>query len=311
MIHIPDNNLLLFWYGINVSNLRGDAVRLDVKEYYQLEAPLFAGPGLSLRCNAECNNYIITQIECREKLQLQELRNNPCCAFLSIAKKPMDEAKNRQGYSFRISVPSDGDLAFLKRMMVEPFHVPPKLIERLFDVTSVIQNRRNYNTHPISGAGFCVKDSEHAYIQLYITNNRDTSAGKINRLDIDEVFDNTYLLLKSFGFRCSESEMHDLIKSMYSQEMFAAFYGLDISDSGIEKVKVYFRTTRSLDFDILCQTLKELLAQYGKCADLPCWDTVQKTINSKERHYIDCIAIAFKESDGRLAVDGVQFYLAP
>lgn len=311
MIHIPDNNLLLFWHGVNISNFRGDAVRLDAKEYYQLEAPLFAAPGLSLRCNAEWNNHIIAQIERREKLRLQELKDNPYCAFLSIAKKPVDEVKNRQGYSFRISAPSDGGLAFLKRMMVEPFQIPSALIERLFDVTDVIQNRRNYNTHPISGIGFCVKDSEHAYIQLYITNNRDTSAGKINRLEIDEVCDNTCLLLNSFGFQWSESEMLDLMKFMYSQEMFAAFYGLDISDSGIEKVKVYFRTTCSLDFDILCQTLKELLAQYGKCADLPCWDTVQKTINSKERNYIDCIAIAFKESDGRLAVDGVQFYLAP
>lgn len=311
MLTIPANNLLLFWHGINVSNIRGDTIRLEAKEYYQLEAPLFAGQGLSLKCNAESNNYTITQIERREKLQLQELKDNPYCAFLSIAKKPLDGAKNRQGYSFRLSAPSDGDLSFLKRMMVEPFQVPSELIERLFDVTGVIQNRRNYNTHPISGVGFCVKDSEHTYIQLYITNNRDTSAGKINRLEIDEVFDNTYLLLKSFGFMCSESEMRDLIKSMYSLEMFAAFYGLDISDSGIEKVKVYFRATRSLDFDILCQTLKEQFARYGKCADLPCWDTVQKTINSKERNYIDCIAIAFKESDRRLAVDGVQFYLAP
>ena len=310
MISIPGNELLLFWQGVNISNIRGDTVRLDTKEYYQLEDPLFAGGGLLNQQNAESNNRLINRIEYRESILLQELKDNPYCAFLSVAKKPVVGEFNRQGYSFRVSAPVNGNLTFIKHLLADAFHIPPVQIEKVFDTTTVMLSRQHYTTHPISGIGFCVKESE-PYAQIYITNNRDTTRGIINRLNFDEACDNTCQLFNGCGFSHIEDEVLDLMNSMYSFGMFAAFFGLDISSVGIEKAKVYFRTTYRLDFDGICKVLTKLFALHGKCAELPRWEAVQKAICSQKDNYIDCIAIAFKERTGVLAVDGVQFYLAP
>lgn len=311
MIDIPENELLLFWHGVNISGIQKETVQFATKEYYQLNYPLFAGQGLSLECNANINNRIITQIECKEKIQLEELKNNPCCAFLSIAKKPANWEKNRCGYSFRISAHVDKDIAFLKRMMTKTFLISSEQVERIFNATGTVQDKYNYSTHPISGMGFCAKNAKQAYVQIYITNNTDTSTGEINRLGVEEEINNTYLLLNCFSFNYSKSKIINLMKHMYSQGMFAAFYGLDISNFGIEKFKIYFRTTYSLNYNIFCCTLNKLFAQYGKCADLPRWGDVQKAINSRTYNYIDCVAVALKKCNDELDVDGVQFYLAP
>lgn len=312
MIGIPDNDMLLFWHGVNIRNIWCDAARLDIKEYYQLEKPLFLDAGLLLKRNMESNNSLITQIECREGLNLHELKDNPCCAFLSVAKKHTDEVENRRGYSFRISSTSNTeDLSFIMRLMAKEFRISSQQIKKLLDTTGIIKNKRNYQTHPISGIGFCVKNVNNSYFQVYITNNRNTTEGKINRLSFSDVCDNTRLLLNGFDFYYEEGEVLDLTKCMYSMGMFTTFYGLDISASGITKVKIYFRTTYILGFDALCNELKAFFAQYGKHTYMPCWNDVRRAINSSKQNYIDCVAIAFKEIQGVLAVDGVQFYLAP
>ncbi|MCD7836054.1 MAG: hypothetical protein LUG83_05310, partial [Lachnospiraceae bacterium] len=85
--HIADNDLVLYWKGLNMTDLSKQLPDVSIKEYYQFEKPLFLNSNFSIEQLIQYNKFFFNKIGFAEDVDMSLLIDNPYFVLATVSKK--------------------------------------------------------------------------------------------------------------------------------------------------------------------------------------------------------------------------------
>ena len=293
---IQDNKLVCYWSGVNISGISSDTPKIDCKEYYQFQEPLFLGNDFK---KIKYNDDLLIEIGRCVNVEIHELLGSDEFMFLCFAKKPIESYTKRVGFQLRIKHHEIKDtFSKLSIFLIHELMISPVVLESIYHAANRIYSENHFSTFPISILGIGKKSkNDLPYAQIYITNNPDTIKGAIHQIQKDQVIRNASYIINALNLCVNVCTVNKLIDFAYTQNLYLSFCGIDVYIDQVIKFKLYFRFRNNLCTD-------EVLNIFGDKID--CLKSLSVPY---PKDIVDFIAFSFVPMEHReFVLDGIQIY---
>ena len=245
------------------------------------------------------NKTLLVEMGKSLDVDVSQLLDNREFVFCSTVAKPLPSFHERMTFTIRVSN-FDYENAFvnMRKFLVKQLMMSPIIIDKFYDVAYQIFKDNHFITFPISMIGVSkYTKNDVPYVQLYITNNPDTTSCNVSYICKETVLKNTLKIIRTMNLNIDIDIINEFINFAYSKSAFLCFYGIDFYIDKIKKFKLYFR-------------FKSIMSFYD------IWNLFGKKINALNDisiqnidSVVDFVAFSFIPTEKKeFLFDGIQIY---